>query len=124
MYIEFDTNFIKELTHNIIDNSNSQLLGFLMGNTVNFLAEDDDFIIKILFLKYRISIEEIPENLSGEFVFKHNLPLEKIDKTQLPDFIKIEKNNIRINLPSNIITDNLKISNFQMNDDKIYIEFN
>ena len=124
MYIEFDTNFIKELSQSIIDKSNGQLLGFLMGNTVNFKTENNDFIIKVLFLKYRISIEHIPEKLSGEFVFRHNLPLEKIDKSQLPEFIRIEDKNILVKLPSNIITDNLKISDFKMNDDKIYIEFN
>ncbi|MGM0641403.1 MAG: hypothetical protein ACQESN_08280 [Thermotogota bacterium] len=124
MYIEFDTHLIKDLSHKIIDKSNGQLLGFLMGNTVTFIAEDNDFIIKVLFLKYRVTIIKIPDALSGEFVFKHNLPLDKMDKTQIPSFIKIEKNNIRIKIPSNIITDNLKIADFRMNDDKIYIELN
>lgn len=123
MIIEFDTDLIKEVLNKAIKKSNGEILSFLMGNSVNFFADNNDFIIKVLFLKYRISIEKIPEKASDEFVFKHNLPLDKIDKSQLPEFVKIENHYIKIKIPSNIITDNLIVSTFKMNDDKIFIEF-
>ena len=122
MFIEFDVDFIKSIINNTIKKSNGDILGFLMGSSVKFYAEDNEFIIKVLFLKYRIKTEVIPEKASEEFVFSHNLPLDKIDKSQLPDLVKIEKNRIFLRLPKNIITDNLIISNFKMDDDKIYIE--
>lgn len=123
MHLEFDVDFIKQIINNIIKKSNGNIFGFLMDSSVKFHANDDEFIIKVLFLKYRIKIEVIPEKASEEFVLSHNLPLDKIDKSKLPKLIKIEKNKIFIRLPKNIITENLMVSAFKMKDDKIFIEF-
>lgn len=123
MFIEFDVEFLKKIINNTIKKSNGEILGFLLGSSVKFYADNNEFIIKVLFLKYRIKIEVIPKKASEEFVLSHNLPLDKIDKSKLPKLIKIEKNKIFIRLPKNIITENLMVSTFKMKDDKIFIEF-
>ncbi|MDK2946284.1 hypothetical protein SAMN04488588_2098 [Geotoga petraea] len=122
MFVEFDVDFIKQIINNIVKKSNGELLGFLMGSSVKFQVQNNKFIIKVLFLKYRVEIEKIPKKASEEFVFTHNLPLEKMDKSQLPSFVRFEKNKIYLRLPKNFITDNLIISDFKMEDDRIYIE--
>lgn len=121
MEIIIDKNMIMDIISGIIKYGTNEIIRKIFNTITDIRFIKNKIEIKVLFLKYYISILNIPEKLSGVLEFEHNLPINKIDKKKVPKNIYIDKNKLYLYIPNNIITRNIYIQELSFDSDKITI---
>ncbi|MBM7558774.1 hypothetical protein [Marinitoga litoralis] len=122
MEIIIDKNMIMDIISVIIKYETNEIIRKIFNTITDIRFIKNKIEIKVLFLKYYISILNIPEKLSGVLEFEHNLPINKIDKKKVPKNIYIDKNKIYLYIPNNIITRNIYIQELSFDSDQITIK--
>ncbi|KAF2955675.1 hypothetical protein [Marinitoga sp. 38H-ov] len=124
MEIIVDKYMIMDILNGIIKYTTYDIIRKIFNMITNVRFMKNKIEIKVLFIKYFISIDNIPEKLNGILEFKHNLPIDKINKGKLPKNIYIDKNKIYVYIPDNIITRNIYFEEISFDNDQIIIRLN
>lgn len=116
LIFELDDDMAKELLIKVLETSKLPFLKNLFKHISSFKFKDNKIIFDILLFSFNLKIKSYPDNVSGVYVFEHNIPVRMLKDQKLPEFIELQDNIIRLKIPSRDILKNIRINEFKIED--------
>ena len=114
LIFELDDDMAKELLIKVLETSKLPFLKNLFKHISSFKFKDNKIIFDILLFSFNLKIKSYPDNVSGVYVFEHNIPVKMLKDQEFPEFVEIEDNLILVKIPTNNILKNIHINEFKI----------